>query len=143
MNVALINAIEPFATEVHLEAGEAVIIEGQPQDAWYIVLHGRLSVSQAIRGDMESVLAELGPGATFGELAVFHPGPASATVSAEERSVLWRVDRAGMEQIASDPDMAWELLGSMAGKVRMANARLAEVVTWSLDSAAAESGEPV
>lgn len=141
MNPALMDAIKPFATEVHLEAGEAIIIEGQPQDAWFIVIHGRLSVSQTIRGDMESVLAELGPGATFGELAVFHPGPASATVSAEERCVLWRVERAGMEQLASDPDLAWDLLRSMSGKVRMANARLAEAVRWSLDSAASENGD--
>ena len=36
--------------------------------------------------------------------------------------------------MAGDPDVAWVLLKALAGKVRMANARLAEAVRWSLDN---------
>lgn len=134
MEAAFVDALEPYATEVHVATGQVVVWEGSPQDAFFVVLHGRLSVTQCVRGDMESVLAELGPGATFGELAVIDAGPAAATVTAEERSVLWRVDREGLHRLAGDPDVAWVLLRALAGKVRMANARLAEAVRWSLDS---------
>ncbi len=134
MDPAFVDALEPYATEVHMASGQVVVWEGTPQDALYVVLHGRLSVTRRLRGEMESVLAELGPGATFGELAVIDAQPAAATVTAEERSVLWRVDREGLHTLAGDPDVAWVLLKALAGKVRMANARLAEAVRWSLDN---------
>ncbi len=141
MNDSWLESLAPFATEVHLAAGQVVVWEGLPQDALFIVLHGKLSVSQTVRGELESVLAELGPGASFGELAVFSPGPAAATVTAEERSVLWRVERGGMDGLVGEPDVAWAMLKALAGKVRMANARLVEAVRWSLDSAAVDPGE--
>jgi CRP-like cAMP-binding protein len=89
---------------------------------------------------MESLLAELGPGATFGELAVIDAQPAAATVTAEERCVLWKVEREGLQRLVGDPDVAWVILKALAGKVRMANARLAEAVRWSLDSTEAAEG---
>lgn len=141
MDSSLLDAIEPFATEVHLAPGQVVVWEGQPQDALYLVLHGKLSVSQTVRGELESVLAELGPGASFGELSVFNPGPAAATVTAEERAVLWRIERRSIDTIVGEPDVAWALLRALAGKVRMANARLVEAVRWSLDAASLTPGE--
>lgn len=141
MDPALLDSLEPYATELHFAPGQVVVWEGQPQDALYLVLHGKLSVSQSVRGELESVLAELGPGASFGELSVFDPAPASATVTAEERAVLWRVERRGIDRLVGDPDVAWALLKAMAGKVRMANARLVEAVRWSLESAAVDPGE--
>lgn len=141
MDSALLDAIEPYSTEVRLAPGEVVVWEGHTQDALYLVLHGKLSVSQTVRGELESVLAELGPGASFGELSVFNPGPAAATVTAEERSVLWRIERRSIDRIVGEPDVAWALLKSLAGKVRMANARLVEAVRWSLDAAAVTPGE--
>ncbi|MBM4366764.1 MAG: cyclic nucleotide-binding domain-containing protein [Deltaproteobacteria bacterium] len=139
MDPAFVDALEPYASEVKLATGQVVVWEGVEQDAFYVVLHGRLSVTQRVRGELESVLAELGPGATFGELAVIDAHPAAATVTAEERSVLWRVDREGLHRLVGDPGVAWVLLKALAGKVRMANARLAEAVRWSLDST--EPGE--
>lgn len=141
MDPALLDSLEAYATELHFAPGQVVVWEGQPQDALYLVLHGKLSVSQSVRGELESVLAELGPGASFGELSVFDPAPASATVTAEERAVLWRVERRGIDRLVGDPDVAWALLKAMAGKVRMANARLVEAVRWSLESAAVDPGE--
>lgn len=141
MDASLLDSLEAHATELHFAPGQVVVWEGQPQDALYIVLHGKLSVSQSVRGELESVLAELGPGASFGELAVFDPAPAAATVTAEERAVLWRVERRGIDRLVGDPDVAWALLKDMAGKVRMANARLVEAVRWSLESAAVDPGE--
>ncbi len=141
MNQTCLESLAPFATEVHLSAGQVVVWEGLPQTSFFIVLHGRLSVSQTVRGELESVLAELGPGASFGELALFAPAPAAATVTAEERTVLWRVEKGGIDGLIGDPDMAWALLKSLAGKVRMANARLVEAVRWSLESAAVRPAE--
>lgn len=135
VDTSLLDAIEPYATEVRADAGQVVVWQGQPQEAFYVVLDGTLSVSQTVRGELESVLAQLGPGATFGELGTFDAAPAAATVTAESRTVLWKVERRGMDRLVGDPDVAWAVLRAMAGKVRMANARLVEAVRWSLESA--------
>lgn len=141
MDNPFFDTIEPFATEITVASGQVVVWEGHAQEALYVVLEGKLVVSQRVRGDLESLLAELGPGASFGELAVLGDGPAAATVTAEQRCRLWKVDRSAMERIVSDPDVCWALLRALTGKVRMANARLAEAVRWSLESTGAEPGE--
>ncbi|HEU5196883.1 MAG TPA: nitric oxide synthase oxygenase [Methylomirabilota bacterium] len=65
--------IETFA------AGDRVFREGAPGDRVHLVLRGR---AQARRG--ETVLAQLGPGQFFGELAILNDAPRLATVHAVE-----------------------------------------------------------
>lgn len=141
MDHSTFDALEPYATEITVASGQVVVWEGHAQEALYLVLEGKLVVSQRVRGDLESLLAELGPGASFGELAVLGDGPAAATVTAEKKCRLWKVDRPAMDRIVGDPDVCWALLRALSGKVRMANARLAEAVKWSLESTGSTPGE--
>jgi CRP-like cAMP-binding protein len=140
MDEPLLESLEPFASELTLARGQVVVWEGHRQEAFYVVLDGKLVVTQRIRGDLESLLAELGPGASFGELAVLCDTPAAATVTAEEKTRVWKVDRAALDRLVGEPDVCWAMLKSLAGKVRMANARLAEAVRWSLDASGAQRG---
>ena len=141
MDSPFFDTIEPYATEITVASGQVVVWEGHTQEALYVVLEGKLVVSQRVRGDLESLLAELGPGASFGEMAALGDGPAGATVTAEQKCRLWKVDRAALDRIVGDPDVCWALLKALTGKVRMANARLAEAVRWSLEATGAEPGE--
>ncbi len=76
--------------------GEAVIAEGANQDRLYLVLSGKLEVS-IDSGGQKIVLGEMGPGDCIGEVSVFEPGPASATVSVVETAVLWHIDVAALQ----------------------------------------------
>ncbi len=74
-----------------IPAGTVVIQEGEPIDALYIVLEGKLSVSaEAVEGEEIAVLSS---GEIVGEMSFVDARPPSATVKAIEPTVLWAIPR--------------------------------------------------
>lgn len=61
--------------EVRVDAGRTLIKEGQPSDAFYLLLEGEAKVEQHGRPR-----PALGPGSFFGEISMLDRGPATATV---------------------------------------------------------------
>eukprot|EP00397_Hematodinium_sp_SG-2012_P013583 GEMP01013799.1.p1 GENE.GEMP01013799.1~~GEMP01013799.1.p1 ORF type:complete len:484 (+),score=133.47 GEMP01013799.1:337-1788(+) len=79
---------------VHVEAGEAVIKQGDPGDNFYIVGDGNLDV--LVRRDNDSnqqKVMEAKRGSVFGELALMYDAPRQATVIATQASSLLALDR--------------------------------------------------
>jgi len=56
-----------------------------------VVISGKLQVHAKQDDGSEILLAQIGPGETLGEISLFNPGPAAATVTALEFSQLWRI----------------------------------------------------
>ncbi len=69
-------------------AGEAVLREGDGGTSLYVVAAGRLAVSKRDDRGEAVVLAHLGEGDFFGEMALLSGAPRAATVVAEEPSEL-------------------------------------------------------
>jgi CRP/FNR family transcriptional regulator, cyclic AMP receptor protein len=64
--------------------GEVVFHQGDPGDTLHLVYRGRLKIVLASATGDEAVLAIVGPGDLFGEMALLDGGPRSATVVALE-----------------------------------------------------------
>jgi len=91
-------------------AGDAIVREGAPGDAWYLVAAGRAAVVSRDMIGAEVTLAEYGPGGTFGEAALVTGRPRSATVVATEPTeafVLAREDFLRLEERC--PELATNL----------------------------------
>jgi MFS family permease len=73
---------------VEVPAGTTVIREGDPGDLFYIVESGSLTAS--FQG---KTLSQQGPGDPFGEIALLRDVPRTATVVADEPSVLLTLER--------------------------------------------------
>ena len=86
--VALTEAIRV----TRLAAGETVITEGDVGTAFYVVATGRLVVKKRDERGDQVVLAHLGEGDFFGEMALLATAPRNATVVAEEPSELLVLD---------------------------------------------------
>jgi MFS family permease len=71
-----------------VSTGEVVIREGDPGDRFYVVESGRTT---ATHGDQ--VLSSQGPGEPFGEIALLRDVPRTATVTADEPTVLLYLER--------------------------------------------------
>lgn len=71
--------------------GEVVIKEGAEQDQLYIVISGKLEVV-IHQGGEDVVLGIIEDGDCIGEISIFEPGTASATVRVLETAVLWHLD---------------------------------------------------
>jgi CRP/FNR family cyclic AMP-dependent transcriptional regulator len=71
-------ALIDSAKEVDHRQGRMIVVEGQPGVGFHLLLEGTAIVSRNGRK-----LRTLGPGETFGDIAVIDGGPRSASVQAE------------------------------------------------------------
>jgi hypothetical protein len=89
LNPPPFERLSQTATWVDVPSGSTVIVQGEPGDAFYVIDHGRLSVTK----DGEVLPYDLVDGEGFGELALLRDVPRSATITALEPSRLLRVER--------------------------------------------------
>jgi cyclic di-GMP phosphodiesterase len=95
-------------------AGETVFEEGSPGDSLHLVVAGALEVRRS-EGVEQYVLAHLGPGHAFGELAVLDRTPRTATVVAIEDSETVRIGAADLDAVlAAHPEAVRQMLGVLA-----------------------------
>ncbi len=75
-----------FETRVY-PAGETIVREGEPGDTAYIIEQGSCDVFKLSDGQ-PALIRRLGPGAVFGEMAVFTGGTRTATVVAVDDMIV-------------------------------------------------------
>lgn len=91
-----------------------VIAQNETGNEAYIILSGQVEVMRE-----HKVLARLGPGAIFGELALLDSLPRSATVRTVSSCVLLRFDRSDLPKIAEIwPAMLRNLSIMLANRLR-------------------------
>lgn len=112
-----------------------VVKQGEVGDAMYLVLEGELRVRLMISGK-ETILAALGIGEFFGEMALFDHGPRSADVVANKDSVLLKISSTSFEKLFNHaPELAAPFLLSisktLAARIRADNKRFKESVSFA------------
>lgn len=123
--------IEDFArlaTRRRVGEGALVVRQGELDSDLYVVVEGRLQVSTASYDGREIALRVLGPGALFGELALFDRRVRSATVTALEASLLIVFERADvLRALHEHPAIAIKFLEGMALRIRELTARVEQL----------------
>jgi CRP/FNR family transcriptional regulator, cyclic AMP receptor protein len=87
-----------------------IIEEGHVQTEVFVVISGELEVHKEKPDGTRVLLARVGPGETLGEISLFAPGPATATVIATEFSQLWRIADDDLIQFMQDNPGAGNVL---------------------------------
>ncbi len=106
------------ATVRPMSAGEVIIRQGDEADNFYVVVDGRVQVTQTDAGGRSSVLREEGRGEFFGEIGLLSRVPRTATVSAMTAGTLISLDKAGfLELVESGPGLTHRLLDIHRGTV--------------------------
>ena len=82
-------------------AGQVVIGEGQEQTRLYVVLSGTFNVTTHV-SNRDIPLDTVEEGDCFGEVSIFQPGPASATVTSAENGQLWFMEVQNLQQFLLD-----------------------------------------
>lgn len=90
----LLDRIEPRIEWISLRGGEALFVPGDPGDALYVVLAGRLRIIGPEPQDGEPDVDEIGRGQPIGMTSVLTGHPRQQTVVAIRDSELARIDRA-------------------------------------------------
>jgi len=82
--------------------GEVIIKEGDEGDRFYGIVSGEVAVEKKDPSGKTAVLARLGPGAGFGELALVDKEKRSATCRAESEVETVEITRADFEKLLSE-----------------------------------------
>jgi putative two-component system response regulator len=111
---AALDTLAERARRRRYAAGETVFEEGAPGDSMHLVRSGALEVRRA-EGIERYVLARLGPGFAFGELAVLDRTPRTATVVAVQASETVEIGAGDLDTVlAAHPEAVRRMLGVLA-----------------------------
>jgi CRP/FNR family transcriptional regulator len=120
-----LQQVAQVAVPRSFERGEVIFREGDSGDTCYVVRAGRVGIQREHMDGRTLTLAELRPGAIFGELAMFGRETRSATAEALEPTALLAILSVDVQRvIKSSPEIALKMLGAMADRLRRANERL-------------------
>jgi CRP-like cAMP-binding protein len=83
------------------EQGQEILKEGDTGESFYVLTTGKIRISaEGFDGDQH--LADLGPGAVFGEIAALNAEPRTATVIATEPASAVRFERPNILLLLQD-----------------------------------------
>ncbi len=114
-----VAAITRAARPESAAAGDVLCREGEPGHDFYVIVDGEATVDRGGR-----LLRRIGPGDSFGELALLDRGPRSATVTAATDLRLLRLAELDFSALLDEvPALAHKLLAALARLLREAEAR--------------------
>lgn len=133
-SVPIFASIEPeslaelarFSTEETYAPGQIVVREGEQGEDAFIIMSGKINVVLKAGTPEEIFLSERSTGDILGEMAVFDPGPRSATMRVGANSVrVLRLSGAALREVLrADPGTASGIIRTLVRRLR---ARLGQI----------------
>lgn len=114
---------------------ERILEEGTVVTQFYIVCDGVFHIRR-LASKREMLLGRLGPGGFFGEINLFDPGVATASIYAMKQGLLAVIDYEDFRDfMTQNPATGYKIVTAMmketARRLRTTNARLVNSVYWS------------
>jgi len=104
--------------------GETIVRQGEVGKCMFVIQTGRVEVLRTTDGG-EVRVATLGPGNTFGEMAIFEREVRSATVRTVGEARVLTVDkRTFLRRVQEDPTLAFHILRELSQRIRRHNEEL-------------------
>lgn len=126
---ALRDLMVGLAERRRLAVGDVLFSQGDLGDTLFAVSHGRLEVSVLSSEGTKLTLAIMREGDLLGEIALFAPGPRTATVTALESSEVWGVKNSDvLRALRSNPDLQMDMIELAGLRMRSMGRQYAEQV---------------
>ncbi len=133
-SVALKNLITKLGSEFLIQPGEVLMAQGDEGDTFYVVLSGAMEISVMSSDGRKLSLNVAHKGDVIGEIALFDPGPRTATVTAREMSRLLGIKNSEvMEALQSSPELSVEMIHLAGKRMRWMGRQLNEQVFLPLE----------
>jgi CRP-like cAMP-binding protein len=118
--VAQLESALPRSALVRYDREKVIFREGQAGTFMYLVKEGRVAIAVG-----QNVVEVIGPGGTFGEMAVIDQSPRGARAGALEDCLLVAIDRASLiDVVRKHPVVALALLKGVAERLRHTSEQL-------------------
>lgn len=104
--------------------GTLLFREGDPGKEMYVLQSGKVAISKKVR-DVEKILAILGPGEFFGEMAIISNKPRNASATVEEEARVLVIDPRTFEaMIRGNSEIAVRMIKKLAERLSDADAQI-------------------
>jgi CRP/FNR family cyclic AMP-dependent transcriptional regulator len=124
-----LDALAAFLRPRQYRKSSVIFSEGDPGTTFYLIEEGEVKLTITSPAGKEVILAFLGPGGFFGELALLDGGPRSATAVAKIASRLLVLEREQLLKFLGDhPRAAASLLAALSRRLRRATERISDAV---------------
>jgi CRP/FNR family transcriptional regulator, nitrogen oxide reductase regulator len=137
---AALDAALEVATSRFVAKHDTMFEQGDKAATFYVLLDGRLKVSQTTAAGQQVVIRYIGPGEFFGCVAVSgqadYPGTATAVVDSVALAWDGSASKALMERF---PKFAMNALSTMGTRVQEAHSRLRELATEQVEQRVARA----
>ena len=142
---ASLELLISMLVERRFEAGATVVAEGEPGRSMFIVHSGELTVGKLGDSGRAIRMASLGPGDFFGEMTLIEMQNRSATVVAEQPTVLYELAARSLYAYYKADIHAYVMVmqninRELCRRLRRADKRIAELADASRDSMIQTSG---
>lgn len=123
------NTLAGLLSETNLKRGESLFHEGDSGDRLYIIVDGKIKLGHLAADGRENLIAILGPREILGELSLFDLGSRSTTATAVAPTKLVSLSHKDMMGfIETHPQLAKQMLRSLAQRLRKTNDQMADLV---------------
>ena len=121
-------ALAAIAHPVALPAEFAIFLQGDPADAFYLLIEGAVKVSKSFRDGRSATIRHVRLGETFGESVLFNDTyPAAAETMAASR--LYRFASDDFRRLVlAEPELGLRIIAAMAHLLVMLNQRVEELL---------------
>lgn len=120
MQTDVLIEIARLCEEIHLSAGQVLFKEGDLANGLYFILSGSISV--VINGN---VVNSMKSGEVLGEIALLDSGRRSATIIAEETTILLKISPVLFDEIIEDySEVARQTMNMLVKRIRSIKSRM-------------------
>ena len=117
-----LRALVPAGNARSFHAGQVIFAAGDPGDGFYVVESGSVEISAVVGQNAPRILATIGPGDFFGEMAVLDDAPrsASATAKVDTQAIFLGRDQL-LELLEHQPQLALTIIREFSVRMRALN----------------------
>ena len=122
------DRVVALAVQRSFKVGEIIFAQGDPGDALYAVVTGKIRISAGVADGKEIFLNLMEPGDTFGEIALLDGGARTASATATIASELVSIRRGPLFALLErEPKLALELLRLCGERLRWTSGQVEDV----------------
>ncbi len=142
MSAEQLKTLTHISEEMQCPGGEILFREGDPCDNLYVIVTGEVEIVKRHGGPDETLLAALGPGASFGEMAVFgNEGRSAAALVSKDSTFLAISKEHLLLFIRENPSFSKAIIAQLAAIIARMNAQVLQARTSPAGVAAAAGAE--
>src|SRR5712672_2743097 len=122
-----------YAKHLTLKRGATIVSKGDPGNSLIAVISGTVKISVSSPDGRSAILNLIGPGETFGEIAVLDGQPRSADAIANTNCEIFVIDRREfLPFVRSHPELAMKFIELLCAKLRWTSDQVEQVILQNL-----------